>query len=122
MEEKIARNSANALGYWLKDYQLATITSFLKGEDVLAVLPTGYGKSLCFLSLPDALDALYNKEHGHCLVIVISPLKALMENQVRNLAFICHKDFYFNVCACSSSPACKKDYHQYVFMIPWIMK
>jgi ATP-dependent DNA helicase RecQ len=52
------------------------ITSILEGNDTLAILPTGGGKSICFqvpgLALP-----------GICLVI--SPLVALMKDQVENL-------------------------------------
>jgi Werner syndrome ATP-dependent helicase len=43
-----------------------------KGEDVIAILPTGYGKSLCFQIPP-----LMSKK----LAIVISPLIALMKDQ-----------------------------------------
>ena len=32
----------------LKELQLKVITSFLAGNDVFAVLPMGYGKSLCY--------------------------------------------------------------------------
>ena len=55
------------------------IQSVLDGNDVLALLPTGGGKSICFqvpaLCLP-----------GIC--IVVSPLIALMKDQVHNLTKI----------------------------------
>lgn len=56
--------------------QLGIINSILKGEDVLAVLPTGGGKSLCYQ---------YPAVHFNKLVIVVSPLVALMKDQVRSL-------------------------------------
>ncbi len=52
------------------------ITSLLSGKDTLVVMPTGGGKSLCF-----QLPALMQPG----LTIVVSPLVALMENQVQDL-------------------------------------
>ncbi len=56
--------------------QLDIIQSLLAGNDTLALLPTGGGKSICF-----QVPALCNP--GLCLVI--SPLMALMYDQVENL-------------------------------------
>jgi ATP-dependent DNA helicase RecQ len=52
------------------------VTAILEGRDVLAVMPTGSGKSLCY-QLPALL------RDG--LTIVVSPLIALMRNQVAQL-------------------------------------
>lgn len=56
--------------------QLAVIESILAGKDTLALLPTGAGKSICF-----QVPTIYQR--GIC--IVISPLIALMQDQVRDL-------------------------------------
>jgi ATP-dependent DNA helicase RecQ len=56
--------------------QAEIIETILDGRDVLAVMPTGSGKSLCF-QLPALL------RDG--LTIVVSPLIALMRNQVAQL-------------------------------------
>ena len=56
--------------------QRPVVEALLNGRDALAVLPTGGGKSLCY-QLPALL------KQG--LVLVISPLVALMEDQVRQL-------------------------------------
>lgn len=52
------------------------INAVASGENVLAIMPTGGGKSLCF-----QLPALLNDG----LTVVISPLIALMRDQVRGL-------------------------------------
>ncbi|WP_368251513.1 ATP-dependent DNA helicase RecQ [Enterococcus sp. 2201sp1_2201st1_B8_2201SCRN_220225] len=56
--------------------QEAVIESVLSGHDTLGILPTGTGKSLCY-QLPGYLV--------EGLVVVVSPLIALMEDQVSSL-------------------------------------
>lgn len=56
--------------------QRAVIESFLSKNDSIAVLPTGGGKSLCY-----QLPALIRNG----LVVVVSPLVALMEDQISKL-------------------------------------
>lgn len=59
------------------------IESVLAGKDTLALLPTGGGKSLCF-QVPILVMADNNSE-GEGLCLVITPLIALMKDQVANL-------------------------------------
>ena len=58
--------------------------SILQGRDTIAVLPTGYGKSIIFHLLPFICD--YLKISNHCCsnnaVLVISPLNALINDQI----------------------------------------
>ena len=57
------------------------------GHDVFVWLPTGYGKSLCYQALPFLMDfkkGLVDMEK-HSAVLVISPLVALMKDQVKTL-------------------------------------
>ena len=77
---------ARVLGYeTLKDDQKQVITYFLEGNDVFACLPTGYGKSLCYYCLPVIFDRLNEHSPPWSVAIVISPLHALMKDQVMSL-------------------------------------
>ena len=80
--------------------QAEIIESVLAGNDTLALMPTGGGKSLCF-QIPtlamsvstdtsektnkDSLGSTTAAEKEGCLCLVITPLIALMKDQVENL-------------------------------------
>jgi ATP-dependent DNA helicase RecQ len=73
--------AAKCLGYdQLRDLQLEVILKFVSGKDVFAILPTGYGKSLCYACLPILMDHLYQPQEK-TIVIVVTPLTAIMEDQ-----------------------------------------
>ena len=68
----------------MKDKQEESIMEFAKGRDVFVSLPTGYGKSLCTVILPSVFDEL-RKSDKKSIVLVVSPLIALMKDQVDSI-------------------------------------
>lgn len=75
--------AAKELGYSvMKPEQLEIANAVLKGRDVFGVLPTGFGKSLCYGCLPSAFDKFLKKDKGHSLVVVVTPLLAIIHDQV----------------------------------------
>ena len=63
-----------------KSLQHDTVLAGMRGDNVLAVLPTGGGKSLCY-----QLPALNRYHRNGSLTIIISPLQSLMKDQVDGL-------------------------------------
>ncbi|KAJ7256799.1 P-loop containing nucleoside triphosphate hydrolase protein [Mycena haematopus] len=57
--------------------QLEVMTETAAGEDTVVLMPTGGGKSLCF-----QLPAVYENEQNGRVTIVVSPLRALIRDQV----------------------------------------
>ncbi|CAL8465365.1 g4901 [Coccomyxa elongata] len=74
--EDLLHDSLKGLGYsQFRGKQKEAITAAVRGTDCLVLMPTGGGKSLCY-----ALPAVITGK----LAIVVSPLIALMQDQVRN--------------------------------------
>ena len=76
-------------GLVLKDKQLEALKCLYSGSDVFLWVPTGYGKSICFQTLPFLFDAKLGRTSAppsqRSVVLVVSPLVALMVNQVSHL-------------------------------------
>ncbi|XP_078607893.1 ATP-dependent DNA helicase RecQ-like [Branchiostoma floridae x Branchiostoma japonicum] len=71
----------------LKREQNEALKAFLTGKDILALLPTGFGKSLIYQLVPLVYKKLADSSLfsgvASPIVIVVSPLVALMEDQVK---------------------------------------
>ena len=63
---------------------MRAIVQFCRGQDVFVSLPTGSGKSLCYSCLPWTFDLL-KKHSSQSIIIVVTPLIALMKDQVSAL-------------------------------------
>ena len=77
----------------IRKEQLDVVTSFIEGNDVFVSLPTGGGKSLCLACLPLVFDNLRGVSNKS-IAIIVSPLNALMQDQVtkftsRGISAVC---------------------------------
>ena len=77
----IALNRCNFPSFCLKPLQVKCFEYLLKGYDIIAVLPTGFGKLLLFQLLPDFLPVKADKN----VVIVVCPLNSIIEDQLNVL-------------------------------------
>ena len=71
----------------LKKEQRSSMEAICNGHDVFVWLPTGYGTSLCYQALPFIMDCKRGLVglQERSLVLVVSPLIALMVDQVTSL-------------------------------------
>jgi ATP-dependent DNA helicase RecQ len=71
----------------------------MRDDPLLAILPTGAGKSLCY-----QVPALARHFRRGVLTVVISPLQALMKDQVDNLARLTGTPFAGAICGMLTPP------------------
>ena len=84
--------SIGGLGYDKpREYQVDVILQFVSGRDTFVSMPTGSGKSVCFASTRVVFDKLRRYctdalstgvSTHHCITVIVSPLTALMQDQV----------------------------------------
>jgi len=82
--QRIAQECLLALGVKgeVKEDQRRGLVPALNGQDVFICLPTGFGKSACFQAVPLAFEKIGIE---NVVVLVVSPLLAVIEHQVTNL-------------------------------------
>ena len=68
------RLSEHLGGLILKDEQRLAVEALMSGKDVLAVLPTGLGKSVIYQSFVAAKDS--------SSIVVIVPLRSIIDDQL----------------------------------------
>lgn len=69
----------------LKPEQESVVRALLADRDVMAVLPTGYGKSLIYQMFVRAKNYELN---GNAAILVISPLKSIIEDQLQEMELL----------------------------------
>ena len=57
------------------------MSGIVSGRDAFTVLPTGFGKSLCYTYPPTVFDLVLPVE-GTSIVLAVAPLTAIMKDQV----------------------------------------
>ena len=65
--------------------QEESIREFFKKKNIFVNLPRGFGKLLIFQCLPIVADVLYSRPRGSSIIVVVSPLHSLMDDQVQHL-------------------------------------
>ena len=95
-------------GLLLKKEQHDAINSLLQGNDVLAVLPTGFGKSVIYQSFLLAEDI---RRASSSSVVVIVPLRSIIDEQLRS------NDFGLKMTAFRKDPAVLGDIKRNKFQI-----
>ena len=67
------------LGYnTVKPEQQEVINGLVQQRDVFAVLPIGFGKTMCFASLP-LIHKNLNPSHDRSIVLVVTPLTVIIK-------------------------------------------
>ena len=78
-------NKLKEKGLVLKREQTLAVECLLEGRDVLAVLPTGFGKSAIYQSFLLAEDI--RRVGSSPSIIVIVPLRSIIDEQLRSKDF-----------------------------------
>ena len=77
-----ATEAIQCIGYsTMKSEQLQVVSGIVSGRYVFAVLPTVFGKSLCY-ACPPTVFGLVLPVEGTSIVLAVAPLTAIMKDQV----------------------------------------
>ena len=78
---------SNYQDFFLRVKQYKVLEAVLSGRDVIAILPTGYGKSVIFNLLPYLFDYIskLNESPQNSIILVVTPLNALVDDQLKIL-------------------------------------
>ena len=93
LRELLCELEKKGLNFSLTEEQKTAVKELFEGRDVVAVLPTGFGKSLIFQLL--VLLARRAKNQAAC-VLVICPLTSIINDQIQEVEAM-------GLCACNLS-------------------
>ncbi len=74
--------------YSLNPEQEECLVHILNGGDFVALLPTGFWKSLIYQPLPIVSEKLWRPKSGKAIIVIVSPLVALMDDQVNSVCML----------------------------------
>ena len=84
MEDKInIPREKQEITFPLKEKQMETLQHVYEGKDCISVLPTGYGKSIIYQTMPWFLQKDLDRPG---IVLVVCPLSVIMQDQVSSLS------------------------------------
>ena len=88
LEEVLAVLKNKGFSFILKREQDSALRHLFKRKDVLAVLPTGFGKSLIFQLLVFLAKAKGRREggEGFAAILVITPLSSIIQDQISEIS------------------------------------
>ena len=69
---------ASSFDFELKPEQEQAVQGLLNGKDILAILPTGFGKSVIYQTFANLKKV---ERNGCVVVLVISPLASIIQDQ-----------------------------------------
>ena len=79
----VACSTFNIKEFYLE--QLEALQAYFSGQHVYVNLPTSFGKSLIFQAVPLIYDTAKLRPKGTSIIVITSPLKSVMEEQVAAL-------------------------------------
>lgn len=105
LKHALACYSSEGIEHLLKNKQSLCLENIYKGEDVIANLPCGYGKSIIYHLLPKLLSLSAQRtaagKNTKKIVLVICPLNTIQADQVKTLQSrnisTCRLDFSCNI-------------------------
>lgn len=104
-----------------KEQKEAILKFVIEDQDIFLCLPTGYGKSLCYYSIPVLFDILAEKTSLWSSVVVVSALIALMNDQVSLLQMKGLNVISVVADAGDNQSAVVSGDYQYIFTTPEIL-